>query len=94
MAGDGGEPTEIISGDGPLWVRDFSDEAGEEECEVLEQALSDLDVVRMVVGHTVHREINVACYGQVWRVDVGMAAAYGGTPAVLEIRGDELTVID
>ena len=94
MEGDGEEPSDIIDGDGPLWVRDYSDGPGEEECAVLEEALSDLDAVRMVVGHTVQNEINVACFGMVWRVDVGMAAAYGGSPAVLEIEGDDVRVLD
>ena len=94
MAGDGDEPTEIIAGDGPLWAREYSDGPGEGECALLDEALADLDAVRMVVAHTVQDEINVACFGRVWRVDVGMAAAYGGSPAVLEIRGDETRVID
>ena len=49
----------------------------------------------MVVGHTVQKNgINAACDGRVWRIDVGMAAFYGGTVQVLEIRGDEIDVLE
>jgi hypothetical protein len=41
----------------------------------------------MVVGHTLQGGgINSACEGQVWRIDVGLARAYGQhAVAVLEI---------
>jgi (S)-ureidoglycine-glyoxylate aminotransferase len=32
-------------------------------------------------------------HGKVWRIDVGMAKAYGGPVQVLEIIGDQLRVI-
>ena len=48
----------------------------------------------MVVAHTVQDSINPACGERVWRVDVGMAAHYGGTPQVLEILDGVLTVIE
>ena len=48
----------------------------------------------MVVAHTVQeRGINAACQEQVWRVDVGMAAYYGGTPEVLEVIDGLVAVI-
>jgi hypothetical protein len=48
----------------------------------------------MVVGHTVHTTgIRSACDDKVWMIDVGMAAYYGGPVEVLEIRGDQLTVL-
>jgi len=84
----------IVNGEGPVWIRDYSDETGEEECADLEDALAILGVRRMVVGHTVYGEINHACDEQVWRVDVGMASYYGGDPSVLEIVGDTLSIID
>lgn len=84
----------IVDGEGPVWIRDYSDETGDEECAELEDALGILGVSRMVVGHTVYGEINHACDEQVWRVDVGMASYYGGDPSVLEIVGDDLSVID
>ena len=93
MLGDADEP-DHIDGDGPLWVRDYSDAPGADECDDLEEALAILGLARMVVGHTVQDAINSACDEQVWRVDVGMAAAYGGYSQVLEIRGDEVTPLD
>ncbi len=93
MLGDADEP-DHIDGDGPLWVRDYSDETGPDECADLEETLEILGIARMVVGHTVQNEINHACDEQVWRVDVGMAAYYGGYSQVLEIRGDEVTPLD
>jgi hypothetical protein len=48
----------------------------------------------MVVGHTVNREgISPACGEKVWRVDVGLAEHYGGSPAVLELRNGEPRVV-
>lgn len=93
MLGDADEP-DWIDGDGPVWVRDYSDETGPDECDDLEESLATLGASRMVVGHTVYGFINSECDEQVWRVDVGMAAHYGGDTAVLEIRGDELTILD
>ena len=84
----------ILDGDGPLWIRDYSDETGDDECDQLEQSLDILGIRRLVVGHTIQDSINAACDEQVWRVDVGMAAYYGGWPEVLEIRGDDVEVID
>lgn len=84
----------ILDGDGPLWIRDYSDETGPDECDQLEQSLDILGIRRLVVGHTIQDSINAACDEQVWRVDVGMAAYYGGWPEVLEIRGDDVEVID
>ncbi len=94
MRGEGDEPTAVIDGEGPLWSRAYSDGPGEEECALLDDVFADLDVTRMVVGHTVQTEPTVACYGRVWRIDVGMAAYYGGTPALIEIVDDEVRVID
>ncbi len=60
-------------------------------CDVLGKALATLAVKRMVVGHTVQKGgITSACDGKVWRIDVGLAAHYGGRPEVLEIAGDEV----
>ena len=57
--------------------------------------LDAVGVSRMVVAHTVQPQgINSACNGQVWRVDVGMSAHYGGSAAGLEIVGDYVTPIE
>jgi hypothetical protein len=45
----------------------------------------------MVVGHTVQRTgITSFCGGRVWGIDVGLAAHYGGRPAVLEINDNRV----
>jgi len=93
MLGDADEP-DIINGDGPLWVRDYSDETGPTECADLEETLDLLGASTMVVGHTVHPTIHSACDGQVWRVDVGMAAYYGGSVQVLEFTEESVQVIE
>lgn len=80
--------------EGPLWTREFAwtDEAA--ACERLGQSLAKLGVVRMVVGHTVQEEgVTSACDNRVWRIDVGMAAHYGGPTQVLEIQGGVVRVL-
>jgi hypothetical protein len=79
--------------DSPVWSRHFSDEPDESDCQLLDQSLSTLKVARMVVGHTPQKTIAPACDEKVWRVDVGMAAHYGGTPQALEITADGLRVL-
>ena len=37
--------------------------------------------------------ITSACQGKVWRVDVGLAAYYGGPTQVLVIEGETVTVL-
>jgi hypothetical protein len=74
---------------GPLWSRDFAWVEEPEVCERLGRSLAKLGVKRMVVGHTVQeRGITSACEDRVWRIDVGLAAHYGGPTEVLEIDGD------
>ncbi len=78
----------------PVWTRLFSKDTGESECEILAEVLEQLSARRMIVGHTVQENgITSACDGKVWRIDVGMAAYYGGTAQVLEITGDTVRVI-
>lgn len=93
MRGDGPEPDFLNSDDSPIWSRHYSDETGPDECALLEQTLALLDADRMIVAHTVQDGINSQCDGQVWRVDVGLAAYYGGSNQVLEIVGDAVTPI-
>lgn len=93
MAGEDEWP-DVLDGDGLVWTRDYSDSPDADDCAELEEALELLGVARMVVGHTVQDEIVSECSDQVWLVDVGMAAYYGGAPAVLEIRGGDVSVID
>lgn len=82
----------IMDPEAPLWTREFSLEAAQGTCERLARSLAALGVERMVVGHTVQKQgINAGCNERVWRIDVGLAAHYGGPTEVLEIRGATVT---
>ena len=83
---------EWIRGDrSPVWNRLYSDAPNVAACDTLSSVLDRLGVERMVVGHTVQRTgVTAFCGGRVWCIDVGMPDHYGGRPAVLEIRGDEV----
>ncbi len=96
LRGGGGAATvrdQVMDPEGVVWTRVYArDDA--EACALLAQALSRLSVERMVVGHTVQKSgITSACDQRVWRIDVGMAAHYGGQVQVLEIRGDEVAAL-
>ncbi|MCB9795755.1 MAG: metallophosphoesterase [Alphaproteobacteria bacterium] len=93
IRGDAAPPERWLSGDGPVWTRDYSDDEAAPACEALTEALELLGAARMVVGHTVQDQANPACDGKVWRMDVGMAAYYGGRPAALELRDGEATLL-
>lgn len=86
---------EVLDGsDSPQWTRLYSDEPDAEACAVLADALQRLGAKRIVMGHTIQRGgIASACDGAAWRVDVGMAAHYGGPTQVLEIMGDSIRVL-
>lgn len=83
-------PPEWIAGDrSPVWTRLYSRQPTPAACDTLDFVLKELEVERMVVGHTVQTTgITAYCGGRVWSIDVGMAAYYGGRPEVLEIRRD------
>lgn len=89
-------PAVIVSEDSPVWTRLYSGEAtpSPSACKTLGQALAAMSAKRMVVGHTIQRDgITSACDDRVWRIDVGMAAHYGGKPAALEITGDSVRIL-
>lgn len=88
-------PDILLASDGPVWSRHYSDDPDVEDCRLLEAALDGLGARRMVVGHTVQDDgISPACGDMVWRIDVGLARHYGGSPAVLELRNGEARVIE
>ena len=93
MRNDGGEPAVLQASDSPVWSRHYSSDTDEADCVLLDQVLTRTGTKRMVVAHTVQSGINAACNDRVWRIDVGLAAYYGGTPQVLEIIGDTTRVI-
>ncbi len=78
----------------PNWVRLYSQQPDQAACQTLADTLEKLGAERMVVGHTPQPSgIASACDQQVWRIDVGMSAHYGGSPQALEIRGDAVRVL-
>lgn len=92
MRGERAMPAIIDGPTAPLWTRVYSD--GAPDCASLGEALGMLGAKRMVVAHTPQESgINAACGEQVWRVDTGMAKAYGGPVQVLEIAGGAVRVI-
>lgn len=91
LAGGSGPPSWLQSRQNPVWYRGYSDGIpAPETCDTLQQALDLLGAKRMVVGHTIQQQINSACDGRIWRIDVGMSAHFGGPIEVLEIRGDRV----
>jgi hypothetical protein len=94
MRGDGPYPEVLTAEDSPVWSRHYSDETDQMDCELLYAVLEHLQAERMVVAHTVFPSINATCGDRVWRIDVGMAAHYGGHTAVLEIFNGRTRVLD
>ena len=79
--------------DSPVWSRHYSDAPSANDCRLLDEALVELGVDRMVVGHTMHDSITSACDDKVWLIDTGMSAAYGGHPEILEMTEDAIYVV-
>lgn len=80
-----------IGSTSPIWMRTYSSPGDQPPTDpkaqmMIDDALEALGCDRMVMGHTVQREINCALKGKAWRVDTGMSrgVAYG-TPEVLEV---------
>lgn len=86
-------PESIRGSDSPIWSRHYSNDTDADDCALLDETLQALGLKRIVVGHTVQKHPNAACEGKVWRIDVGMAAHYGGEPAVLEIKKGKVHVL-
>ena len=94
MRGETTFPLVMDGSDSPVWSRHYSDETDAQDCALLDQALAAIPAQRIVVGHTVQYDgITSECDGKVWRIDVGMAAYYGGSVSVLEIVGDEIRIL-
>jgi len=83
----------VMATDSPVWSRHFSDDTDAEDCAMLDESLGTMKAKRMVVGHTPQKTINAACDEKVWRIDVGMARHYGGTPQALELVDGEVKVL-
>lgn len=84
-------PTALRGGTSPIWMRDYSRppvlDPRSDVCSMLAETLNFLRAKRMIVGHTPQLQgINSVCAGQVWRIDTGMSAVYGGIPEAFEIN--------
>lgn len=90
-----GKPPEIMRAESsPVWSRHYSDGEPGKHCKTLTQVLDALKLKRLVVGHTVQKKgITSACGERVWRIDVGMAKHYGGSPAVLQIENGKVSTL-
>eukprot|EP00186_Timspurckia_oligopyrenoides_P001461 CAMPEP_0182445386 /NCGR_PEP_ID=MMETSP1172-20130603/3528_1 /TAXON_ID=708627 /ORGANISM="Timspurckia oligopyrenoides, Strain CCMP3278" /LENGTH=337 /DNA_ID=CAMNT_0024641151 /DNA_START=342 /DNA_END=1351 /DNA_ORIENTATION=- len=73
----------------PVWMRDYSNpRPSQSDCERLKEALDLIGAKSLVVGHTPQASgITCACGGNVWRIDTGLSAAYGGLPECIEFIG-------
>ncbi len=92
LAGLGPRPAVLDADDGPVWSRAYAGDAV--DCAEVERALTAAGARRMVIAHTVQAAgISSACEGRVWRIDVGLAALYGGPIQALEIVGDDVKVL-
>ena len=74
--------TDAAAATSPVWMRTLSAPSGAEPAPPaaasLTAALAHLGASRLVVGHTPQRQINCACDGTVWRIDVALSKAMGG----------------
>lgn len=87
-------PDALTASNGPIWSRKVSEpEPSEAACAELTQVLNTLGLKRLVVGHTVQKNVNSACDGKVWRIDAGMSAHYGSNAHAIEIKGDSVETI-
>lgn len=88
-------PAELLAADGPIWSREFSnpDLSQAPDCKELNKSLNLIQAKHLIIAHTVYQEINAACQGQVWRIDVGMSKAYGGPIQVLEYKAGQFKVL-
>ena len=94
LLGEGSAPDGVHTSRSPTWNRLYSDAPGDSAAAVLDSVLDRLGVERMVMGHTVQDAgVTAHCSGRAWCIDTGMAAHYGGPVEVLEIVGDEVTIL-
>lgn len=101
LRGEGSLDTDMVGGGTAVfsvdWDRTYSGNQllpSAAACAALESVLDQLGVVRMVVGHTVQSHITPVCDGKVGRIDVGMAAYYGGLVEVMEIINGQVRILD
>jgi hypothetical protein len=80
--------------DGPLWYRGLAENSDEVELAHLDALLARHGVEHIFIGHTPLTEAIIPRFGRkVIVADVGLAAAYGGANAYIEIVGGEIYAI-
>ncbi len=96
MDGQSKAPPKVATDeDAPVWTRRYSEDPAKADCKMLNDVLTSLGAKRMVVGHTVQKNgIVSGCDKALWCIDVGLSAHYGGPTQVLEIKGDDVVVLD
>jgi hypothetical protein len=88
------QPRALTDSDGPLWTRRYGNSDSVAACDAAKHVLDELGLRRMVVAHTPQDGgANAICDGRVWRIDVGLARAYGGPLQVLELTPDGARVL-
>lgn len=93
LAGRARAPAIALEPESPVWTRAYAAEPV--RCEVLRRSLDAIGARRMVIGHTPQTDgITSDCGGALWRIDVGLAAAYGGPVEVLELTGAAAAVLE
>lgn len=76
--------------EGPLWYRGLASGDEVELSAHVDSVLKRFGVAHVVVGHTVTPGTIFPRFdGRVITIDVGLSAAYGGTPAALIIEGEK-----
>lgn len=84
LAGQAPLPAVLEDERSPIWDRTFGHE--NVDCDQLDRVLAELEVARLVVGHTPQPDgVNERCNGKLWRIDVGLARYYGGPTQALEL---------
>lgn len=87
-------PDGVVAEDGIVWMRTYSAAPGPSDCALLKETLAALGKKRIVMGHTPQKpSISAACNDTAWRIDTGMSHHYGGRVEVLQIAGDDVTIL-
>jgi len=81
-------PAALTNDESPVWTRAWGGDSV--DCAQLQKVLEATGTKRMVVGHTVQREINAQCDGALWRIDVGLSKLYGGPIEALEVSEHDI----
>lgn len=85
----------VLGSEGPLWTRFYSAKyrgAEDTPCQVLQRVMAELDVDRMIVGHTVqHGAIKQRCGGNLIMIDTGLSYKYDSNPSALVVGVDNVT---